>query len=352
MERIKEWDFIKGILIICVIYGHISSYLTAPSVTDTTYSPTVFIRLFQMPLFVLVSGMFSKVASDFKNFITIWRKYLKRLLIPFIVWCIVLIFLKSLAIGETANNFNSLIRIIAESCGILWFIPMLIISHFVFTTYTLLFGPKAGSSVGVIILMSAFILVSLIVPRDFCNFLFLFPFYCIGRLMKNIDYNSLTSKNWGGRFLLSAIILIAVSFLFPADLTFYHLSNSVLISGFSFSLILFVFIRYICYSVVTLSALYILLVLFNKVSVRLSDVFSAIGKERTLFLYLSHISFLYYTLRVLIIENDSTMSVILGNQFVRYYLVSILGTIIVVILLNFLFKILNKNKIFRLLFIG
>ncbi len=72
MGRIKELDFLKGILILCVMYGHICSYITPPSLSgEAVYAPTVFMRLFQMPLFVMISGYFGKKVSDIKEFMTV-----------------------------------------------------------------------------------------------------------------------------------------------------------------------------------------------------------------------------------------------------------------------------------------
>lgn len=78
-KRIEKWDFLKGILIIVVIYGHICLYLTAHSYSQA-FSPAFFFSLSQMPLFVLLSGMFAKQPKDFNSFLYIFgKKYLTRI---------------------------------------------------------------------------------------------------------------------------------------------------------------------------------------------------------------------------------------------------------------------------------
>lgn len=55
--RKPEWDFVKGILIIFVVWGHVCSYVSG--IYDKNLLTAV-IRLYQMPMFILVSGYFQK----------------------------------------------------------------------------------------------------------------------------------------------------------------------------------------------------------------------------------------------------------------------------------------------------
>ena len=196
MTRIKEWDFIKGILIFCVIYGHINAYITPLLVNDAfNYSPTMVTRMFQMPLFILVSGLFCKTVDSFGGYIKVWKKYFTRLVIPYIVWCIILAIIKEVGQGD----YSSFISDFRESLGLLWFIPMLLISHFVFTTYSLilsklkLFGKKS-----VLLLLIVHFVTSMLMPKDICNYFFLFPYYLVGYFLKSIDFHSLLSRTGGG----------------------------------------------------------------------------------------------------------------------------------------------------------
>ena len=48
--RKPEWDFVKGILIIFVVWGHICSYISGEYDKNIL---TAVIRLYQMPMFIL-----------------------------------------------------------------------------------------------------------------------------------------------------------------------------------------------------------------------------------------------------------------------------------------------------------
>ena len=91
---------------------------------------------------------------------------------------------------------------------------------------------------------------------------------------------------------------------------------------------------------------------FNKKSNELINGISQIGKEETLFLYLAHISLLYYTLRVFVLDNESSLIWILGNQLIRSYIVSIIVAALLVVLLTILFKFLSRSVFTKKLFIG
>ena len=97
--------------------------------------------------------------------------------------------------------------------------------------------------------------------------------------------------------LLLSVIICAK---FPNSWTFYLTSNYVAV--FDVQHIMFVVLRYIYYAIVTLAVLLLLFkvyIAFNKKSNELINGISQIGKEETLFLYLAHISLLYYTLQYL-----------------------------------------------------
>ena len=57
-KRIEKWDVLKFVLIFTVVLGHIADYYAAESqVMQGLY---MFIYTFHMPLFIFVSGLFSK----------------------------------------------------------------------------------------------------------------------------------------------------------------------------------------------------------------------------------------------------------------------------------------------------
>lgn len=81
-ERNYLFDNLKLFLIICVVYGHvIERYINNSGMIRSVY---MFIYFFHMPLFIFVSGYFSK------NVEKVRKNAIKDLLIPYIVFNIIL----------------------------------------------------------------------------------------------------------------------------------------------------------------------------------------------------------------------------------------------------------------------
>lgn len=68
-RRIQKWDNLKFILIFLVVLGHLCEMYTER--TNTVNSIICFIYLFHMPLFLFVSGLFSKKNIDNKRYYSI-----------------------------------------------------------------------------------------------------------------------------------------------------------------------------------------------------------------------------------------------------------------------------------------
>ncbi|MDV4150052.1 acyltransferase family protein [Clostridium sp. AL.422] len=82
MERIKNRNYLldnlKVLLIFFVVFGHVIEYYIKDSrILTITY---IFIYIFHMPLFIFISGYFSK------NFYRMKRKAVKNLLVPYIIF--------------------------------------------------------------------------------------------------------------------------------------------------------------------------------------------------------------------------------------------------------------------------
>lgn len=86
-QRQEEWDFVKAILIVFVVWGHVCSYIS-----NATYERnllTSVIRLYQMPMFILVSGYFSKPSETLNDVKRSFSKISTGHLIPYVSWCII-----------------------------------------------------------------------------------------------------------------------------------------------------------------------------------------------------------------------------------------------------------------------
>jgi fucose 4-O-acetylase-like acetyltransferase len=109
LERIKEIDSLKGLLIVLVIFGHlVEGMIHEVSVARDIY---VAIYLFHMPLFVMVAGIFAKPTVTRRDLDSL----LERILLPLIVFQL---FYLSFSFLKTGNLPSS----IFQPYWVLWFL--------------------------------------------------------------------------------------------------------------------------------------------------------------------------------------------------------------------------------------
>ena len=89
-RRDLSFDFIKGVLIFLVVYGHTVPRFTGVGVNDRL--DTVIIYSFHMPLFIFISGYFAS-RSITKSMTECSLKVLHRLFLPAIIWTTVNFFI-------------------------------------------------------------------------------------------------------------------------------------------------------------------------------------------------------------------------------------------------------------------
>ena len=83
--RDKRADFIKGMLMCCVIYGHTINALLG----GTPHSPIwlhVFVRTFDMPFFMILSGYFLKRSLEKRSAMDVALNRLSMIVVPIAIW--------------------------------------------------------------------------------------------------------------------------------------------------------------------------------------------------------------------------------------------------------------------------
>lgn len=94
MSRIAYYDNLKFLLMMTVVFGHLIGSLKVDF-----YTEYLFIYSFHMPLFIFISGYFSKILIDKKSF---WKVF-NTILIPFILLEIFYSLISFLLYKETIN---------------------------------------------------------------------------------------------------------------------------------------------------------------------------------------------------------------------------------------------------------
>ncbi len=221
---------------------------------------------------------------------------------------------------------------------------MLLISHFIFTSYSLLCGSRFNN-VWVFVLLVSVIIASAVIPGDIYNFLFLFPFYLAGYLIKSYSFKKLYVRR---KFIIPVLSLLSVAIClsFPEEMTFYHVWNN---SDYGFY---FVLLRYFCYGIVSFTVLLLSVYISDRIQNKITDSVTSIGMDMTFFFYLSHITLLYYTLRVVVLRHSTVIPDIFENPFVRYYVIATAILVPIVILLFTFYRIIARNRLLSTLLLG
>lgn len=207
-RRLDYIDFMKGIGIIIVVWGH----------TNPLFSKWIY--AFHMPLFAFLSGVFAYKITTLKETI---EKKSKSLLIPFFFfsvtwWVITLLILKlddSHSLPSASNKIFYILggsgqNSIRELSNVtVWFLPYL------FTTFIIHWlnlkgpNPKFGAvSLGVCGVLVGYTGISL--PYSFDTALTLYPFFYIGSLyIKNIKH-----EKFNAAYIPLSVIVFLISTYF------------------------------------------------------------------------------------------------------------------------------------------
>ncbi len=123
VQRIQKWDILKFVLIFFVVFGHICEQYTGMR------GIFIFIYSFHMPLFIFVSGLFSKRTINEKRYNKIFTYFVLYIFIK------IIIFLGEL-IGKGTTRFN-----IFFEGGVPWY-AFAIFAFCLITVFLKRFDPK------------------------------------------------------------------------------------------------------------------------------------------------------------------------------------------------------------------
>lgn len=194
-QREFYYDNAKFLLIFVVVIGHFITTFIGNHVIEQIY---IFIYLFHMPAFILVSGYFSK-GFQRSGYVL---KITKKILVPYLLFQIIYSFYYYILLDK-----SELTIAIFNPHWSLWFLLSLFCWHlllFVFTKikYSLFVAVLIGLMVGYFDAIGGYLSLS----RTFV----LFPVFLLGFYMQKEHFQKLTSNK--GK-LLSAIAMIVMLFI-------------------------------------------------------------------------------------------------------------------------------------------
>ena len=101
-NRVEKWDIVKAFLIFTVVLGHLCDKYTADSASMR--AAYFFIYIFHMPLFLFISGMFSKSSIDQKRYGRIFSYLVLYYLIKILIWLPRAVFLEDYSFSLLSEN--------------------------------------------------------------------------------------------------------------------------------------------------------------------------------------------------------------------------------------------------------
>lgn len=231
MERRLDYDFIKGLLMLGVVWGHVCAY--GPSVESSFVlplwqEPYTYIHFFQMPLFIFVSAIFQRQCFSIEDVIQRFKKSLYRLIVPLICWMAILIILRSVYVALVTKDFspNTFYSIVRGAPSAMWFFICLFlcVSLYLPLSWIKSKRPKIGLA---LFILSPFVLM--FIPSNLYYFPFMWLFYLSGRvyMQKEHKIELLLKRGWIPKACIAVILAMSIisAFCFPRELTFYKTIN-------------------------------------------------------------------------------------------------------------------------------
>ncbi|NDV79135.1 acyltransferase family protein [Dysgonomonas sp. 511] len=323
-------DFIKGLLIISVVFGHIIQHI---KYSDGAFWDDYIFKsmwMFNMPLFVGISGYFTFFSLRRKTAATFLKERILYLFIPLFIWSMIMGCVGLIPSWESIAD--KLFYMYATLISSYWFIWAILISSVIIGILKLL-------SIDNKYIVALAGILSMLIPSPFTNAVLAFSkdmvcFFILGYILASFDLNKIYT--FCKKYILAIVVLTAICFFFwdkkyliyfnPADI--FHLDIGIfrlmvaIVSSTCFLVVSRMIYDYIPKGVIV-----------NKIA--------EFGQE-TLGIYLVHAVFLFAYYTYFKIQETSTTPAIL------YLIPAILAIWVICLLI----KQIEKSSILAFLLLG
>lgn len=195
-ERDSRWDIIKGIAIFLVILGHCIQVMDPEWRVNSVYG---FIYSFHMPLFMFISGFFTKLVGR----PTSWRWFIRRTERLFVPCCVhgTLLALAHVVLIREFHGLPNLLSLL----NAVWYLLILYILSVVMLVIEWI--PTSWGKCIAWCVFAVSIFIAAFAP-DSQYILFMLPFFLVGNLMRR--YQLLYPSTW-----LLSLLSVVFFFVFP-----------------------------------------------------------------------------------------------------------------------------------------
>lgn len=353
MERKTNWDFMKAVLMLIVVFGHV-----CPANPDTWTPLTRIMGLFVMPLFFFVSGYFQSQIQSQSQLLRKYKRSLFRIVLPLSSWGLIYVIGSIMVLFPIfkISNIDVLWDLSSEILSFLKYLHIYITGFYWFLT-ALFICVVFGSILSLIsirvkrsTLVFLFSSISFcMLPNDYYHFSFVWFFYAMGMVYKKVEPvipSKMKSKYGNYLFLLATIIVICLGVGFYPQRTFYYMSNLI----WNTSVIIIVY-RYGLSLFASLLAFFWIMKFYTNNMNNMIVVWLVSSGQNTLFIYCSHMLFLEFIYNP-ILWNIYNREEISGNPQIWVYLIGGIVTVLLYYLLQSICSSLKRFKLCRILFMG
>lgn len=336
MERNEYIDYLKGLLIFLVVYGHSIQFILYNG-QKIFFNDPIFklIYIFHMPLFMMVSGYVSYYSISKRSLSKILYKRFNQLIIPIITWAIITNIIELNNYEQDWTLWHSVLfflkSVVIKTIYSFWFL-WCVFGSVVF----LLFLKKINKENHLFCILAICVSLLFIMPEraPLYYFKFIFPFFCIGYYFSMKGIQKPLTKNSTVNLLV--VVLAVVCFFLWKTETYLYVSGMKLTKE---NLIIIPF-RYFSGIVFSFGFIYVTFLLYNW---HPSKMISRIG-QNSLAIYILQTFFfeLYSKIEIFHWKHYQTTSIILVP----------FGAIFLCIIFHGLSNLINKQPTLSRLLIG
>ncbi len=335
--RNDKLDYFKGILMLGVVIGHLITAFKAGD-TSEVYIHT-FLRAFDMPFFMLISGYF--MAKSVDRYIP-WRNALNKvstILIPLAIWLSIFYVLRELVsyvVSEASFSIRGYLTYLTQASWFLW--SAFICSVLMIAVCGIFKKQEIRFAVSIILSLGC-----LFIPEDMYNIAFMFPFFALGFFIDFVK-EKIGEKAVNIIKTASVACFIVLICFWSMDYTVWSTGSYLLGGNFKATLMAVLFRFFIgATGCVTMSVVFDILYLSsNKVLAFINKNLVSVGKN-TLMIYLFQgfvVEFVFARVMVKVV-NIIGRNIFVSNTTLLGIIISPITAFICIVVLNF---VINKLK--------
>jgi fucose 4-O-acetylase-like acetyltransferase len=232
--RDNRADILKGILILCVVFGHSLSMVNAlRNVTWNSSVVNVFFTSFEMPFFSLISGYFIAHSLEHKKPLDVIKKRLFRFIPVLLIWCTIPEIIKIIfeLVNDNPFTISDVVKRVfnATSGRKLWFIFAYLFCSSWLCSIELIdkhLKRKIAKLLNQVFACAIFLIFIHVSPLSFGYSTFLLPFFYVGYALGKIKPVYSGKGKIAVRF--GCLVFPIVLFFYQADYSFYLYGQNIL----------------------------------------------------------------------------------------------------------------------------